>query len=387
MQEKSCVCANAPTRSRFDRNVSHRHSFATGKRGDVVNTITLFIVATLTAVGGLFMYRGNIGMAIGFWGAAAIVSQSLKMANTWQKFVVLRAGKLLGVRGPGLFLIIPVIDRVVAVIDERIQTTAFNAEQALTRDTVPVNVDAIIFWHVHDARKAALAITDYQQAIARVAQTSLREMIGSSMLASLLSDRQSADLALCTEIGNKTTEWGLTVRSVEIRDVAIPVALQDAMSRQAQAEREKQARIILGSAEAEIASKFVSAAKVYSDQPTALQLRAMNIIYETTKERGTTILIPSSMVDSMNPVSALAWALGAHRATVHADESHGDADESTSIHAPVDTKAEDNPRAIKTAEWSLASALNDLVSEGGHALASDDEVVPPRLSQISAKPG
>jgi regulator of protease activity HflC (stomatin/prohibitin superfamily) len=202
-----------------------------------------------------------------------------------------------------------VVDRVVAVIDERIQTTAFNAEQALTRDTVPVNVDAIIFWNVHDAQKAALAITDYRQAIDRVAQTSLREMIGSSMLAALLSDRRAADQQLCAEIGQKTVKWGVTVTSVEIRDVAIPVALQDAMSRQAQAEREKQARIILGAAEAEIAGKFVDAARIYATQAGALQLRAMNIIYETTKERGTTILIPSSMVDSMNPAATLAVAM------------------------------------------------------------------------------
>jgi len=219
------------------------------------------------------------------------------------------------VRGPGLFAIIPVIDSVVAVIDERIQTTAFNAEQALTRDTVPVNVDAIIFWHVHDAQKAALAITDYQQAIDRVAQTSLREMIGSSMLAALLSDRRAADRQLGDEIGRKTVEWGVTVRSVEIRDVAIPVALQDAMSRQAQAEREKQARIILGAAEAEIAGRFVEAARIYAGQAGALQLRAMNIIYETTKERGTTILMPSSMVDSMNP-AAVAVALAAPEGAV-----------------------------------------------------------------------
>jgi len=223
------------------------------------------------------------------------------------------------VRGPGLFAIIPVIDSVVAVIDERIQTTAFNAEQALTRDTVPVNVDAIIFWHVHDAQKAALAITDYQQAIDRVAQTSLREMIGSSMLAALLSDRRTADRQLGDEIGRKTVEWGVTVRSVEIRDVAIPVALQDAMSRQAQAEREKQARIILGAAEAEIAGRFVEAARIYAGQAGALELRAMNIIYETTKERGTTILMPSSMVDSMNPAAvavALAAPEGAARAVI-----------------------------------------------------------------------
>jgi regulator of protease activity HflC (stomatin/prohibitin superfamily) len=252
---------------------------------------------------------GYLVAGIALFVVAAIISASLKMANTWQKFVVLRAGKLQGVRGPGLFMIIPIVDNVVAVIDERIQTTAFNAEQALTRDTVPVNVDAIIFWHVHNAEKAALAITDYRQAIDRVAQTSLREMIGASMLAALLSDRRAADRELSEDIGSKTVEWGITVRSVEIRDVAIPVALQDAMSRQAQAEREKQARVILGAAEAEIAGKFVQAARIYAEQPGALQLRAMNIIYETTKERGTTILIPSSMVDAMNPAATVAVAL------------------------------------------------------------------------------
>jgi regulator of protease activity HflC (stomatin/prohibitin superfamily) len=196
----------------------------------------------------------------------------------------------------------------VAVIDERIQTTAFSAEAALTKDTVPVNVDAIIFWFVHDAQKAALNITNYREAIDRVAQTSLREMIGSSMLAALLSERTAADELLRVEIARKTADWGISVKSVEIRDVAIPVALQDAMSRQAQAEREKQARVILGSAEAAIAGKFVEAAMTYADHPMALQLRAMNIIYETTKERGATILMPTSMVDSMNPVVALALA-------------------------------------------------------------------------------
>jgi regulator of protease activity HflC (stomatin/prohibitin superfamily) len=246
--------------------------------------------------------------ALPFFAAALIVGLSLKMANTWEKFVILRAGKLHGVKGPGMFLIVPVLDQVIAIIDERIQTTAFNAEQALTRDTVPVNVDAIIFWHVHDAEAAALKITNYREAIDRVAQTSLREMIGSSMLAALLSDRHAADEQLRAEIGAKTAPWGISVGSVEVRDVAIPVALQDAMSRQAQAEREKQARIILGSAEAEVASRFVEAAKAYAAHPIALQLRAMNIIYETTKERGATILIPTAMVDTMNPASALVLA-------------------------------------------------------------------------------
>jgi regulator of protease activity HflC (stomatin/prohibitin superfamily) len=279
-----------------------------------MNPITAFLVFALIVGGVAGGYRENLYLGIVLIAVAVIVAASLKMANVWQKFVVLRMGKLQGVKGPGLFAIIPVLDSVIAVIDTRIQTTAFNAEQALTKDTVPVNVDAIIFWHVHDAEKAALAITNYREAIDRVAQTSLREMIGSSMLASLLSDRKDADEQLKIEIGEKTAPWGVSVSSVEIRDVAIPVALQDAMSRQAQAEREKQARVILGSAEAAIAGKFVEAAAVYAGHPWALQLRAMNIIYETTKERGATILMPSSMVDSLNPSGAtMALALAGNK--------------------------------------------------------------------------
>jgi regulator of protease activity HflC (stomatin/prohibitin superfamily) len=275
-----------------------------------MNPITSFLVFVLVAGAFAVGYTESLFLGIVLLAVAALVAMSLKMANVWQKFVILRMGKLQSVRGAGLFVIIPVLDSVVAVIDGRIQTTAFNAEQALTRDTVPVNVDAIIFWHVHDAEKAALAITNYREAIDRVAQTSLREMIGSSMLAALLSDRKEADEQLKVEIGQKTAPWGVSVSSVEIRDVAIPEALQNAMSRQAQAEREKQARVILGSAEAAIAGKFVEAAAVYAGHPWALQLRAMNIIYETTKERGATILMPSSMVDSLNPSAAtLAFAL------------------------------------------------------------------------------
>src|SRR5471032_2130431 len=275
-----------------------------------MNPIASFLVALCVLAGIASGYWLSPFAPVPFFLLAAIIGMSLKMANAWEKFVVLRMGKLQGVKGAGLFFIVPVIDNVIAVIDERIQTTAFNAEQALTRDTVPVNVDAIIFWHVEDAEKAALAITNYREAIDRVAQTSLREMIGSSMLAALLSDRKDADEQLKDEIAIKTAPWGISISSVEIRDVAIPVALQDAMSRQAQAEREKQARVILGSAEAAIAGKFVEAAITYADHPMALQLRAMNIIYETTKERGATILMPSSMVDSLNPsATTLALAL------------------------------------------------------------------------------
>jgi len=266
-----------------------------------MNPVTSFLVLVSLGVGAALAYWFNPFLGFPFIALAVILALSIKMANTWEKFVILRMGKLQSVKGAGLFAIVPVIDNVIAVIDGRIQTTAFNAEQALTKDTVPVNVDAIIFWHVHDAEKAALAITNYREAIDRVAQTSLREMIGTSMLAALLSDRKVADEQLKESIGKKTAPWGVSVGSVEIRDVAIPVVLQDAMSRQAQAEREKQARVILGSAEAAIAGKFVEAADMYAGHPAALQLRAMNIIYETTKERGATILIPSSMVDSLNP--------------------------------------------------------------------------------------
>ena len=265
-----------------------------------MNPITLLITVVFGAIGAILFAVGLRLPGSGFGIIALLVFFSLKMANNWERFVILRAGKLSSVKGPGLFAIIPIIDSVTAVIDERIQTTQFNAEQALTRDTVPVNVDAVIFWHVHDAQRAALNITDYRSAIDRVAQTSLREMIGASHLSALLAERKAADEVLRTEIARKTGDWGISVNSVEIRDVAIPVALQDAMSRQAQAEREKEARVILGSAEAAIAQKFVDAARTYAGEPAALHLRAMNIIYETTKERGATILIPTSMVDSMS---------------------------------------------------------------------------------------
>jgi len=285
----------------IDRSPSYRPT---------MSPITAFLVVVFVLAAAATGYFVHLYLGAAFLAVAVLIGMSLKMANVWEKFVILRMGKLQSVKGAGLFVIIPVLDAVTAIIDGRIQTTGFNAEQALTKDTVPVNVDAIIFWHVSDAEKAALAITNYRQAIDRVAQTSLREMIGSSMLASLLSDRKDADEQLKIEIGQKTAPWGISVSSVEIRDVAIPVALQDAMSRQAQAEREKQARVILGSAEAAIAGKFVEAANTYAGHPEALQLRAMNIIYETTKERGATILMPSAMVDSMNPYgNTLALAL------------------------------------------------------------------------------
>ena len=208
-------------------------------------------VVLLVAAGLWFRFVPSIGFAVGnvvpalLALAGVLVPLSLLMAQQWEKAVVLRLGKLHAVRGPGIFIVIPFVDRVTAWIDQRIQTTEFNAEQALTKDTVPANIDAILFWQVHDAERAALEITDYRQAILRVAQTSLREMIGSSPLSALLAERKVADRQLKEEIGAKTADWGVAVISVEIRDVAIPAQLQDAMSRQAQAEREKAARVIL----------------------------------------------------------------------------------------------------------------------------------------------
>jgi len=242
---------------------------------------------------------------------AFLIPQAIMVANQWERAVVLRLGKLSAIRGPGLFVIVPFIDEVSSWLDQRIQTTEINAETALSKDTVPVNIDAVIFWQIHDPQRAALEITNYRQAITQVAQTSLREMVGASLLSTLLSERKQGDQLLREEIGRKTAEWGVAVLSVEIRDIGVPPALQDAMSRQAQAEREKLARVLLGQAEQEIAQKFVEAANIYANSPTALQLRAMNIIYETTKERGATILIPTTMVDSMNPAAAMGIVAGA----------------------------------------------------------------------------
>ncbi len=267
---------------------------------------TLIFVVFLAAAAFAFSANLPLEVPIVLALAGVFLGYSVKMAQQWERAVVLRLGKLQAVRGPGLFLLVPVIDQVAVWVDQRIRTTEVLAEQALTRDTVPVNVDAIIFWQASDPERAALRIENYVSAVQRVAQTSLREMIGSSPLSALLSERQKADAELKQAIGQKTADWGVAIHSVEIRDVAIPQSLQDAMSRQAQAEREKQARVILGAAEEEIAQRFVNAAKIYAGTPEALQLRAMNIVFETTKSRGATILMPSSMVDAMNPAMALA---------------------------------------------------------------------------------
>jgi regulator of protease activity HflC (stomatin/prohibitin superfamily) len=233
-----------------------------------------------------------------------VLMRSVRVANEWSRAVVLRLGRFKGVRGPGLYVLVPLIDRVAMVIDLRIQTTSITAEQALTRDTVAVGVDAIVFWQVEDPERAAIQIVDYRQAIERVAQTSLRETIGASDLSRLLSDRQAADEQLRGTIGAKTATWGVRVNSVEIRDVAIPPELQDAMSRQAQAERERHARVTLASAEADIATQVVAAAEIYASNPVAFQLRQMNLLYEMNKDRGATILLPTDMASALGRVFA-----------------------------------------------------------------------------------
>lgn len=268
--------------------------------------ILLAIAAAVTALSLQNML--GYSLAGGLLLLSLLTPISLLMARQWERAVVLRLGKLQSIRGPGMFLVIPFVDNVAAWLDQRIQTTQFAAEQALTADSVPANIDAVLFWQVHDVERAALEISDYREAILRVAQTTLREMIGASSLSSMLTERKRSDARLREEIGQKTREWGVSVLSVEIRDVAIPPALQDAMSRQAQAEREKAARVTLGAAEKEIAQNFLEAANTYASNPAALQLRAMNIIYETTKERGATILVPSMMIDALNPTNAVALA-------------------------------------------------------------------------------
>src|SRR5262249_16603627 len=228
-----------------------------------------------------------------------IFMQAPRIAEQWERAVVLRLGRYVGLRGPGLFWILPFADRVSAWIDQRTITTTFAAEQTLTSDTVPVNVDAVLFWMVHDAQKAALEVQDYPQAVSWAAQTALRDIIGRTSLTDLLRGRERIESELQQLIDQRSSPWGVTVSSVEMRDVVIPVGLQDAMSREAQAAREKQARIILGQAELEIAQSFQEAAKSYHDNPTALHLRAMNMLYEGLKEKGALMLIPSSAVESM----------------------------------------------------------------------------------------
>ena len=231
---------------------------------------------------------------------ALLFALSPRVANQWEHAVVLRFGRYVGLRGPGMFWIIPFIDRIVVWIDLRVRATGFAAERTLTSDTVPVNVDAVLFWNVIDPEKSALKVENYQVAVGWAAQTALRDVIGKTDLANMLVGREHIDEQMLKLIDTRTRGWGIHVHSVEIRDVVIPPGLEDAMSRRAQAEREKQARVILGDAEVEIAAKFNKAADTYRDNAIALQLRSLNLLYEGMKERGTLMIVPSTMMDSMS---------------------------------------------------------------------------------------
>jgi regulator of protease activity HflC (stomatin/prohibitin superfamily) len=245
----------------------------------------------------------GLGAALG-----ALLASSIKVADQWEKAVVLRLGKYRGIKGPGPFLVIPIVDRIPYHIDQRIRTTDFGAESCLTKDTVPVNVDAIAFWIVYDAERAALEVQEYRSAVVLAAQTALRDAIGKHDLAELIQSRKELGRGLQETLDRKMHDWGIQVQSVEIRDVIIPQALEEAMSRQAQAERERQARIILGTAETEIAAKFVQAAETYKENPVAMNLRAMNMLYESIVKRGSLMVVPSNLAGSLNVPSVMGMA-------------------------------------------------------------------------------
>jgi len=289
-------------------------------RFNVISLLVLLTCIGLGAIGSIVTVNPFPFMVMVVMGI--VLMQAPRIAQQWERAIVLRLGRFIGLRGPGLFWVVPFVDRVSSWIDQRTITTSFAAEQTLTSDTVPVNVDAVLFWLVHDAQKAALEVQDYAQAVSWAAQTALRDIIGRTTLTELLRGRERIETELQQLIDQRSNPWGVTVSSVEMRDVVIPGALQDAMSREAQAAREKQARIILGEAEMEIAHSFEEAAKSYRDNPTALHLRAMNMLYEGLKEKGALMVIPSSAVDSMGLGGMLGAAALRQQDLVREDTKH-----------------------------------------------------------------
>ncbi len=287
---------------------------------NIIGFVILMLGAAASAAAALLVSRATGLATVSFpvlavgLAASFVLSLAPRLAEQWEKGVVLRLGRFVGLKGPGLFWVIPLIDRVAFWIDMRVRTTGFAAEKTLTKDTVPINVDAVLFWIVTDARKAALEVANYEDVVAWAAQTALRDIMGTKILADILTGRESIDEQLRRLIDERTHDWGITVKSVEIRDVVIPPALEDAMSRQAQAEREKLARVILGDAEVEIAEKFEKASEHYSRNNLAFQLRAMNLLYEGVKERGSLMVVPSPMVQSMMDSAGFA-GLAAFAAT------------------------------------------------------------------------
>ena len=269
--------------------------------------LALFVISVVSGFGLMTAMGSRVPFYIGLAAGIYLLS-SIKVADQWEKVAVLRLGRFSGLRGPGLFHVIPIIDTLSNYVDQRVRVANVAAESTLTRDTVPVNVDANVFWMVWNAEKSILEVQDFVHAITTSAQTALRESIGRHELAQMITERESMGRELQQILDEKTNPWGITVQSVEIRDVRIPPALEDAMSRQAQAERERQARNILGQAETEIADKFSQAALVYQDNPVALHLRAMNMLYEAIKERGSMVIVPSSAVETMGLGGMMATA-------------------------------------------------------------------------------
>lgn len=271
-----------------------------------INPISVVLFLSIAAVSAVlaFLLRAAPATAAPVLAAGLVVAGlaglSPRVANQWERAVVLRFGRFQRLSGPGVFWMIPFVERVALWADLRVRTTSFAAEKTLTADTVPVDVDAVLFWQVYNAEQAILAVEDYKKAVSWAAQTALRDIIGKTHLADMLTGREAIDVDLKKLIDERTHDWGIAVKSVEIRDVTIPPGLEDAMSRKAQAEREKQARVILGDAEVEIASRFEAAALRYVDNPTAFQLRAMNILYEGLKEKGSLMVIPSTVADSLD---------------------------------------------------------------------------------------
>src|SRR2546430_15928920 len=268
-----------------------------GPRVNVV-AAAMLLIPTVIGIGATAATSNPLPVIVGV-AVGLVLLQAPKVAKQWERGVVLRLGRYIGLRGPGLFWVLPFVDSVTKWIDQRVITTSFAAEETLTSDTVPVNVDAVLFWLVYDPEKAALEVQEYQQAVSWAAQTAIRDIIGRTSLVDLLKGRERIEEELQKLIDQRSNPWGVTVQSVEMRDVVIPESLQDAMSREAQAAREKQARIILGQAEVEIAHLFNKASESYRDNPTALHLRAMNMLYEGLKEKGALMLVPSTAVESM----------------------------------------------------------------------------------------
>ncbi len=267
-----------------------------------LNIIAITIFNFFAGLGAVLYYLNvfNIVLMIACIVIGLVLSMSVKIANHWERAVVLRMGKFKGVKGPGFFLVLPIIDRIYKYIDHRVRVTDFKAEQALTKDTVPVNVDAVVYWMVWDAEKAALEVQKYKSAVSYISQTSLRDIIGKHELADILQNREKIGIALQEKMDDFTNPWGITCQAVGIKDIVIPANLSNAMSKQAQAERERLSRIILGTAETEIADNFAEASKKYIDNPVALQLRGMNMLYEGLKEKGSLVIVPSSALESMN---------------------------------------------------------------------------------------